>query len=407
MQKIFFEEPYQFVPPHHGEFWVRTLPLWFPRYLRSVHKVTGHEIRGARHFKAALDAGHSVVITPNHSRYTDPMVMAFLYRAIGKPFYSMAGWHLFKGSPIMSWMLSRLGAFSVYREGPDREAVRTAIDILAENRRPLVLFPEGIVTHANDRLAELQDGVAFIARQAAKRRAEAGGAGKVVLLPTALKYVFKGDLRATVEPILEEIERRLTWPPHRHLPLVERIYKIGEALLSLKEVEYLGRAQAGTLRERLAGMVDAVLGPHEQRLCNGRKEPTLIGRIKKLRGIVLPELISGGLTDAGRAERWKVLSDTYLAQQLNSYPGNYVRAKPTPERILETVERFDEDLNDYGRPVGPLHCIIECGEPIEVAPVRVKGAGGDPLMESLRDRLQAMLDRLAEETRPMADVVGS
>ena len=48
---------------------------------------------------------------------------------------------------------------------------------LAEARRPLVVFPEGIVTRANDRLAALDEGAGFIARSAAKQRAKAGPRG--------------------------------------------------------------------------------------------------------------------------------------------------------------------------------------------------------------------------------------
>lgn len=40
----------------------------------------------------------------------------------------------------------------MYREGLDRESLRTAIDILATARRPLVVFAEDVVTRANDRL---------------------------------------------------------------------------------------------------------------------------------------------------------------------------------------------------------------------------------------------------------------
>ena len=102
-----------------------------------------------------------------------------------------------RGTNFKAWLLRRIGAFSIFREGLDREALRVAIRILVEARRPLVIFPEGIITRTNDRLGTLQEGVAFIARTAAKQRAQATPPGQVVIHPVALKYFFEGDLAAS------------------------------------------------------------------------------------------------------------------------------------------------------------------------------------------------------------------
>ncbi len=68
-----------------------------------------------------------------------------------------------------------------------------------------------------------------------------------------------------------------------------------------------------------------------------------------------------------------------------------------PERLLETVERFEEDLTDAARVHGPMKLIIDIGEAIEVSPKRPKGAKADPLMQELESTLKSQLDRLAEE----------
>ena len=95
----------------------------------------------------------------------------------------MASWHLFKEGWFTRFMIRRMGAFSVYREGVDRAAVNAAVDILAENRRPLIIFPEGALSRHNDQLMELMDGPSFIARQAAKKRKKQNRTGNVVVLP--------------------------------------------------------------------------------------------------------------------------------------------------------------------------------------------------------------------------------
>src|SRR5438132_6062473 len=134
--------------------------------------------------------------------------MGLLNVPSGRPIHTMASWHLFVESRLKSWLLRRIGGFSIFREGRDREALRTAIGILVEAKRPLVIFPEGMITRTNDRLGPLREGTAFIARAAAKQRARATPPGQVVIHPVALKYFFEGDLAKSVDPVLEMIETR-------------------------------------------------------------------------------------------------------------------------------------------------------------------------------------------------------
>jgi hypothetical protein len=276
----------------------------------------------------------------------------------------------------------------------DREALKCAIQILASAKRPLVLFPEGVVSRSNDRLLHLMDGTVFIARNAAKQRAEQSPAGHVVIHPVAVRYFFLGDLEKTVTPVLEEIEHRLTWPPRAGMPLEDRIAAIGGALLALKELEYAGSPQPGTLAERLAHLIDRVLVPLETEWLKGKRESDIIGRVKALRTAILPDLISEKIDEAERARRWKQLSDIYLAQQLSNYPPDYFTDHTPVERILETVERFEEDLTDKVRVHRALHVVVEIGEAIPVPPGRDRGAVSDPIMTQLRHDLATMLERL-------------
>jgi hypothetical protein len=274
-----------------------------------------------------------------------------------------------------------------------------AIDVLAEARRPLVIFPEGVISRTNDRLNNLQEGVAFIAHSAAKQRAAADRSGKVVVHPVAIRYLFRGDLEATVRPVLDDIERRFSWQPQRHLPLIERIYKLGFALLCLKEMEYFGQPQTGEIADRLSRLIDQLLVPLEKEWLGGHREPTVIMRVKKLRLAIVPDLITGELSEDERKRRWRHLADLYLAQQVSNYPPDYIRTNPTTNRLLETVERFEEDLTDKAHVHRPIHVFIEVGPAIEVSPTRARGAASDPLMEQIRAQLEMMLDRLSKETQ--------
>ena len=116
-------------------------------------------------------------------------------RRSARRFFIMASWHLFMQDRVQTFLLRRAGAFSIYREGIDRAALNTAIDILAEAQRPLVMFPEGFISRTNDRLNPLLDGVSLIARSAAKKRAKLEPPKKVVVHPVAIRYSFHGDIQ--------------------------------------------------------------------------------------------------------------------------------------------------------------------------------------------------------------------
>jgi 1-acyl-sn-glycerol-3-phosphate acyltransferase len=391
MQNIVVAEPYRFVPPHRGSLWPWLLGRFYlPRLLRRGYGIERFAWRGLERLRASLAAGHGVMLTPNHCRPCDPLVIARLAREAGCAIHTMASWHLFKQSRLQAWVLRRAGVFSVYREGLDRESLRTAIDLLAEGRRPLVLFPEGVVTRSNDRLINLMEGTSFIARNAAKARAASGG--QVVVHPVAIRYHHDGDVAATVAPVLADIERRLSWEPRADLPLAERVARIGNALLTLKEIERLGAPQPGGMPERLERLIDHLLTSHEGEWLKGRRDPAgVVARVKALRAAIVPDLAAGELPEAERARRWRQLADLYLAQQLSLYPPGYVGEGSSPGRVLETVERFDEDLRDEARIHPPMRAVVEVGEAIAVPATRDRGAEGDPLMDAIRGQLEAML----------------
>ena len=391
MQNVVIAKPYRFVAPHRGHFWWHAFRPILRGYLRRSAGIVAVENRHVGRLQASLAAGHGVVLAPNHSRPPDAQVLGPLSYEIGRPLYVVASWHLFMQNRLQTFLLPRLGVFSIYREGTDREALKTAMNAIAEADRPLVIFPEGVISRHNDKLNHLMEGTALIARGAAKERAKLTPPGKVVVHPVAIRYRFEGDVEAAVRPVLRDIEQRLTWRAHEELPTKDRIAKIGGALLALKEIEHFGAPQSGDFATRLQGLIDRLLVPLENEWVKGRREKEIIGRVKLLRIAIVPEMVSGNLPEAELQRRWRHLADIYLAQQIAFYPPNYLEADPTPERLLETVERFEEDLTDVARVHAPVRAIVDIGEAIEVSPERARGAEGDPLMTAIREQLETML----------------
>lgn len=398
MQNIIFEEPYEFVPPVRSDWWPAIIRLYLRHYLRTtwgVHKV---ECREVERLRESLAAGHSIILAPNHCRLSDPLVLGELAREAGCHLFAMASWHLFKEGRLQRWMLRRMGAFSVFREGNDRAAVNQAIEILTGNSRPLVIFPEGAVSHHNDVVMDLMDGPAFIARQAAKRRAKQSPPGKVVIHPVAIRYSFDGDLAAALNPVLDKFEARFTWPPQRHKTMVERIAQIGEALLSVKEVEYLGHPQSGNRYERAEKLVAKVLSQLESEWQINDPLPSVVARVKTLRAMILPDLVVKKVTPEERDRRWRHLSACYYVQQIAHYPRDYIsREKNLPERVLETVERLEEDFTDTSHRHSPLDCTIAVGEAIAVDTKRDRSLKIDPITAQMKEQLTGMLQQMAAE----------
>lgn len=399
MQDIILEEPYKFVPPIESDWWCWLVRFRLRGYLRRVFQVHTFECRDVAKLRASIDDGKSIILAPNHCRLSDPMVMGVLSREAGTELFAMASWHLFKESYYQSFMIRRMGAFSVYREGNDRQAVNQAIEVLLAGRRPLVIFPEGAVSRHCDLLMDLMDGPAFIARQASKRRIKAGK-GPVVIHPIAIRYSYDGDVEKAVLPDIQAFERRFSWQAQTQLTITQRLGRIGEALLSLKEIEYLGHARTGDPHERANRLIHEVLTGLEEKWGTKGKERGIVARVKTLRSVMLPDMIEKKVSAEERAARWRDLAACYYVQQIAHYPKGYIGGgNDLPERILETIERMEEDFTDYSRYHGPLHCTIQVGDPIEVSPQRDRGADQDPAMAATAEQIQGMLDALVDERR--------
>jgi 1-acyl-sn-glycerol-3-phosphate acyltransferase len=396
---VIVDKPYQFVPPHRGNLWP-----WFIQRLRLVDLylarhdgVVDYECRHVERLKSSIDAGHAILLTPNHCRYADPLVLGWPARQLRTHVFAMASWHLFAKSRFDAFAIQKMGGFSIFREGTDRQSLETAIDILVDAVRPLILFPEGTTNRTNDVLQPLLDGVAFIARTAAKRRAKQNG-GRVVVHPVAIKYLFLGDIQQWGDQAVSKMELAIGWRPMHDQPLLNRIRRLAEAMMSIHEVRYLGITTHQPLPQRRDSLVQHLLSTAESRY-GLAPDPNLgpLGRVRRLRSTLSAELLKNP-NASQQQEIYHVIDSVELSQQLYSYPDRYLFRFPTTDtQILETVERLQEGL--LGKPdyPGPLKSVIEFGEAIEVPCDRAPRGEGDPIMLAIQSQLTAMLDALAME----------
>jgi len=219
-------------------------------------------VLGADVVRDALAAGCGVLITPNHATHADSYCVYESAYQVGQPYYIMAMWQVFATNGFVArWVLRRHGVFSIDREGRDMAAFKLAVSILQERKNPLVIFPEGEVYHCSERVTPFREGAAMIAVAAAKRAKR-----PVVCVPTAIRFQYVDDPTPQLEQLMDELEQRIFWRPQHQLPLEQRIYKFAEAILALKETEFLGRAGSGELPQRIDELGSEILRGLENQL---------------------------------------------------------------------------------------------------------------------------------------------
>jgi hypothetical protein len=387
----YFTEPYRFIPPYRGAFWCRVGHHLVPGHLRRNLSVTCWRFEGVEHLAQSLRDGAGILLTPNHSRWADPVVVAVLGLSIRQYFYYLVSYHLFKMSRRLGLVINRLGGYSILREGTDRESLRASARIFADGERPIVLFPEGTWFRQNDRLGPLQEGVTLIARQAAKQTTR-----PLRVHPVGIKYWFLDDPCPVLHRRLASFETRLGWRPQEELDLVPRIEKLGHALLAVKEVEHFGQAQPGTLDQRIRGLVESQVATQEKFYLGKIPDGPVLERIRRLRQRLVRSLAEA---PAGSAEHLRIrqaLEQLLFCENLNAHSMQYLRDRPSRERLAETVQRIEETLSDEVEvAVGRMGATVSVGPALDA-----RELSSDELMGQMASGIQGLLDRLLAQGPP-------
>ncbi|MEL6108627.1 MAG: lysophospholipid acyltransferase family protein [Planctomycetota bacterium] len=410
---LVFERPYEFVPPIKRTFWpwlVQRLRL-YDRHLRKNEGVIDFEIRHLERLKSSLDAGHGIILAPNHCRYADPLILGWVARELGIHVHAMASWHLFNQNRFETFALRAMGAFSVFREGNDRQSIEMAVNVLVEGVRPLILFPEGTMNRTNDSLKPLLDGVAFIARTAAKRRqkrlTESNGngsakGGKVVIHPVGIKYLCVGDIDQWAHQQLDTFEKQLGWSHMPKRDIRRRTIQLAEAQLALKEAQYFGRSQNGDLPTRRDALIEHLLEITEAEMELETDSSDVRERVRQIRSAVSSRFFDTETAAESKRNLRRHVVAADLAQAISSFPDNYVMAgEATDTRIVETIQRLQETVHGKADQSMPLKAVMEFAPAIGVSPKRPPRGEPDPVMQSLTESLEEMLERLAHEAKPM------
>lgn len=336
----------------------------------------------------------SVMVAPNHADHADPALMITIGRRCKLAFHFMAAREGFEKGKLSRWVLQKAGAFSINREGADLASIKMAIKILQAGEYPLVVFPEGEIYHHMETLDELNEGVASIAlRATAKLPQDKRG----YVIPTLIHLKHDPSVEETFSDRLSALERRVTFKPRVRESPVDRIFLLGNALLGIKEVEFLGEAQHGTLTDRIRHLRRFLLNEIELKHGLANQELSMPKRIKALRARIRKELTEGK-TQPDLERRWELydqLDRIFVAHQLYSYTRTYLLDSPSVDRLAETIFKLEEDVFGEGTYLGERKARVQFDAPIELNRFMQENglnekSGVQPLTRLIEDRITGL-----------------
>jgi 1-acyl-sn-glycerol-3-phosphate acyltransferase len=390
--------PYQFVAPRPSRLWICLTRPILRHILRKTLRVVDVRFEEVGRLRELLTTGARLLIAPNHSDHADALAQFEIAHEVDTLFCYMATHQLFAGSiGLRKRLLPLWGVFPIDREGSALAALKTARDVLVQKKHPLVVYPEGEVYHTSDRLTPLREGVAAMALTSQKAL---GADTAVMIVPVAMKYRYVAPLvlLPELERQLGSLERRFTWRSNSTRPLSDRLYRFGEGLLALKEVEVLGSPSSGAADARVTHLRHTLLSRIEQQHLGRIGTGELPERINAVRRHCVDILRNPEATRGDLAACRESLDDVFLVVQLFSYPGDYVRENPTVERIAETLMKFEEDLTGqpHVSPLGDRRLTVRIGEPIDVREFTVEKSRGSvsACTQNLQRHLQQALDQI-------------
>ncbi|MDP6525185.1 MAG: 1-acyl-sn-glycerol-3-phosphate acyltransferase [Kiritimatiellia bacterium] len=389
------QKPYEFRPPKFQPILAPLLQKLSERLMREKFKIRNITVEGDGELGRLAADGASLLIAPNHADHPDPHILLYAGKKHGLHFHFMAAREGFEKHQVSAFMLQRMGCFSVDREGADLSAVRTAMQIVQEGKYPLVIFPEGEIYHHHEKLDDLNAGVATIVLRASGK---VRSGKRCCVVPAAIRYRYDEEVESTFSERMDVLETRIHWKPRPELPVVDRIYRFGRGMLALKEEEFLGHAQTGNLVERIADLQESLVSMIEDRRGAAAAGLSVPERIRWLRGRIRGKLIDRESRPSQDEEKqmYDDLDTIFLAAQLYSYPGQYLRDEPSFNRIAETILKLEEDVLEKGTYPAPMDANVRFGKPIDVAEfmkehgLDVKSAV-NPITRCLSERIQEML----------------
>jgi hypothetical protein len=317
-------------------------------------------------------------------------------------------------------LFSNLGGIPIHRGKVDRLGLRIARDLLVNGGFPMAAAPEGATNGHGEIVSPLEPGIAQLGFWGVEDLLKAGRSERVVIVPIGIQYRYVQPPWKPLEKLLSELEVDSGLKQGREKScssdagaLYQRLYKLGEHLLSLMEefytrfyhqtlptafsntsaidtaVENTSGARSNSalnFTTRMQVLLDVALKVAEQYF-NLQPKGSLIERCRRLEqagwdwiyreDIKQVEVLSPvelGLADRIAQEASLRMWHMRLVENFVAVTGRYVREKPTVERFAETTLLMWETIarikgsSTLHRPrLGKRAAQMTVGEPISVS----------------------------------------
>jgi 1-acyl-sn-glycerol-3-phosphate acyltransferase len=364
-----------FRPPKENALALRVSHLLLPAVMRGLRQIVGVQVPEADWPHLERLYRSRAILSANHPTTSDPLITMFLSRRLGESFNYMACRELFHGP--WGWTIQRLGAYSVHRGLPDRQAIRMTRRLLAEMDRKVVIFPEGETYEHNDVIIPFQQGIIQIGFGACDDLTKQGRNPHLPVVPIAVKYRCIHDPRPVIERALRSLERALSLSPRHAESLYLRLRHVGERLLGRMEAEFgLKPEPSAPLSQRIQMAKDHVLDrvarevgvsrPSEQPMAEQMRflfnsvnefagefadAPGEYGRRQRERrfAAVCPLLI-----DLRRVHNFLVVTDGYVAERMSG------------ERFLDVIGRLQREVLGKVRHGVRREALVRIAPPVDL-----------------------------------------
>lgn len=432
-----------FIPPQYNP-WLQAgmkwlLPWITPHWAHLTRIEVAHAERLAQLYAQFQQQQARFLIAFRHPSVNDPFCLAhLLYQSVPQaarqhqiPLKAPIHAHFIydRGIPLwagqwMGWLYAQLGGIPIQRGKVDRIGLKTARDVFANGQFPLLAAPEGATNGHGEIISPLEPGIAQMGFWCAEDLAKANRSEQVWILPVGLQYRYVTPPWSALAKLLMELETAvgitpLSRPdpetdqpselfmkvPESERPLYQRLYRLGEQLLTAMEQFYQrfyhqslesdgmpvpepsASSADSRLAARLHNLMNTALQVSEQYFGLSPKG-SFIDRCRRLeqagwdwiyREDVNPSqplpAIERGFADVVATEASLRMWHMRMVESFVAVTGNYVSEKPTAERFAETtlllwdlITRIQGKQPHLQRPVlGKQWAQVTVGEPLSVS----------------------------------------
>ncbi len=437
------QPPLSFVPPALNLSLVRLTQLLLPAWLRfktPLERIETENVEQLAELYRDFEAGKvRFLLAFRHPSTYDPLCMGYLLSqavpalarkrgiVLKNPVHAYflydRGVPLWAGAGV-GWLLPRLGGTSIQRGKLDRQALKTARELLVQGVLPMMAAPEGATNGHNEIVSPLEPGVAQLGFWCAEDLAAARRTEQVFIVPVGIRYRYSQPPWEALDRLLGRLEVDLGLTADPRSERYDRLLRIGESLLARME-DFYTRFYHRTLApnanlgfgERLPQLLEVALQVAEEFFTLPAKG-SFIDRCRRIEQAGWERIYREDLKDPaslspverGLADRVAEETDLRmwhmrLVENFVAVSGNYVRTSPSADRFAETalialrtVERLKGEGVFVTTDLGPQHVHIVVGTPLSVserfAGYRESRQGAKQAVVRLTADLQAALETM-------------